>query len=457
MPLDEWEEWAAIHLGELLPDGRPRFRVVLMIIARQNGKSFLAKVLILYWLFLENLPGILGTSTDRSYAKRAWSEVCELAKENPWLRDQVATIRLGIAEETLKTVDGAEYKFAANNRRAGRSMTLHRWVCDELREHGNWDAWNAASHAQNAVATAQTVCITNMGDDNSVVLDSLREAAVEYIETNGAVGDARLGLFEWSAPAGSMPTDLAALAMANPNLGRPGRIDPDALLGAAQRAERAGGEELARFRTEVMCIRVDQLDPAIDPDRWAACGTGEPIDLADHRDRLALCLDVALDGTHASLVGAALVDGRVHIEVIEQWHGFGCTKALRADLPGIVAKVRPRRLGWFPAGPAAAVAASMAAQPRAGWPPRRVELADIKAEVVQVCMGLSEQVNSGQVVHPRDQMLNEHASGSQKLNRGDGWVFARRGSGPIDGIYAAAGAVHLARTLPPPRPALVVA
>ncbi|MBB4682954.1 hypothetical protein [Amycolatopsis jiangsuensis] len=34
-PLDPWQRWAAIHGGELLPDGRPRFRILLLI-ARQN-------------------------------------------------------------------------------------------------------------------------------------------------------------------------------------------------------------------------------------------------------------------------------------------------------------------------------------------------------------------------------------------------------------------------------------
>src|ERR1700742_2146374 len=44
-PLDPWQQWLVIHLGELLPDGRPRFRRVLVLVARQNGKTHLCKVL----------------------------------------------------------------------------------------------------------------------------------------------------------------------------------------------------------------------------------------------------------------------------------------------------------------------------------------------------------------------------------------------------------------------------
>jgi phage terminase large subunit-like protein len=44
-PLDPWQQWVAIHIGELQPDGRPRFRQALIIVARQNGKTHLCKVL----------------------------------------------------------------------------------------------------------------------------------------------------------------------------------------------------------------------------------------------------------------------------------------------------------------------------------------------------------------------------------------------------------------------------
>jgi hypothetical protein len=326
-------------------------------------------------------------------------------------------------------------------------MTLHRVMLDELREHLDFSAWNASSKAMNAVRTAQLVAITNQGDSGAVVLDSLRDPALRFIETGQ--GDPRLGLFEWSAPQGADPTDLHALALANPDLGR--RTDPDVLLADARRAKAAGGEELAGFRTEVMCQRVHLLDPAIDPDSWDAAASAEPVDLAPHRRRVALCVDVSLDGSHATLAAAAVLDdGKVHVEVVQAWDGYGCTKALRAELPDIVARVRPRMLGWFPAGPAASIAADLADRGHRSWPPRRVKVEDIKAEATAVCMGLAEQVTAGEVVQPGDPMLTAHINSAQKLHRGDAWVFVRKGAGPIDGAYALAGAVHLARIMPPP-------
>lgn len=451
--LDPWEKWAVVHAGELLDDGRPRFRVALILVARQNGKTLVAKVLVLYWLFVEVVGAVLGTSTDRSYAKRTWQQVCEMATGNPWLAERLGAkaVRLTLGEESLTTLDGAEYLFAANNGRAGRSMTVARWLCDELREHTSFDAWDSATNAQNAVAGAQTLCISNQGDDGAVVLDSIRDSALEFLETG--VGDPRVGLFEWSAPDGADVTDIDSLAAANPNLGR--RLDVDALMGAAMRAKRAGGVELSGFRTEVLCQRVRLLDPAIEPAAWADAGTSKPVDLAEHRDKLALAFDVALDGSHASLVGAVVIDGKVHVEVIEAWSGHGCTKAVRADLPDLVRKIKPRAFGWFPTGPAAAVAADLA-EKRGVWPPRRVAVDELRAEVTAASMGLADLIHVGDLVHGRDPMMDAHVENAQRLNRGDGWVFGRRGSGPVDGVYAMAGAVWLARTLPAPPPALVV-
>lgn len=402
-------------------------------------------------MFVEVAPLILGTSTSRDTAKTSWREVIKMAEGVDVLAAELDAkhIRETIGEEAFYNTHGSVYRFAAPNRRAGRSLTVHRIILDELREHATWDAWNAAVRAMNAVSDGQAIAITNQGDDRSIVLDSLRDAAIDYIETGE--GDPRLGLFEYSSPDGADPTDLDALAQANPNLGR--RIDIDSIIGDAVRAKRAGGLELAGFRTEVMCQRVAHLNTAIDMERWATLTSDNPIDLAQHRQRVALCLDVSLDGTHAILIAAAVLDGIVHLEVVESWADMS---RLRVELVPLVTKVRPAAFGWFPAGPAAAIASGLADQRRV-WPPRRVTVEAIRGDVTACCMGLALEVSTSQLRHPDDPLLNSHLTAAGKLQRGDQWVFQRRGAGPVNGAYAAAGAVHLARTLPPPAPPLMVA
>ncbi|MGK4593916.1 hypothetical protein [Amycolatopsis sp. w19] len=89
----------------------------------------------------------------------------------------------------------------------------------------------------------------------------------------------------------------------------------------------------------------------------------------------------------------------MHVEVIEAWSGHGRTKALREELPALVRQVKPRVPGWFPAGPAAAVAAALPkkkARRDVTWPPRGVELMPLTAETTAMCLGLAEQVKSGE-------------------------------------------------------------
>lgn len=453
-PLDPWQRWAVIHGGELLEDGRPRFRKLLILVSRQNGKTELLVVLALYWMFVERVPLILGTSTKLDYAAESWMKAYRLAKSVPDLRRELSHkghIRKANDGKVLWRADadevdaetGSRYKIAASNEEGGRSLTIDRLILDELRQHHDYSAHDAAVPATNAVRDAQVWALSNAGSDKSVVLNDWRDSALHYIDTGE--GDHRLGLFEWSAPDGSSPLDLDALAQANPNLGR--RIDPDALLGDAKTAMEKGGEKLAGFRTENMCMRVRIMDTAIDGEKWAECHDAG--DLAALRSRVALCVDVAPDGQHATLAAAAVLDdGRVRVEAVADWSGPECTKQLRRTLPGLVAKVKPQVLGWFPSGPAASVAADLADRKRAGWPPPGVRVEEIRSEVPAVCMGLAEQVQSKQIAHSDQALLNTHVTSAEKLRRGDAWVFTRKGAGHVDAAYATAGAVHLARTLP---------
>lgn len=449
-PLRDWQQEAVIRAGELLPDGRPRFRTVLILVARQNGKTLLARVLILYWLFHKQKETILGLANTLAYAKRVWYEVVDEAQNNDALAVRLPDkpVRLAIGEETLKGPNGCQYRIAAANRNAGRSLTVHRLVVDEIREHRSRDAWSASTNAMNAVSDAQTIAISNQGDDQGVLLDELREAALAYIEFGE--GDYRLGLLEWSAPDGCDLTDLDGLAQANPSLND--GLDLDAVMGAALRAKAAGGKAAADFRTEVLCQRVKLIDPAIDPDRWLACRAAQPVDLAEHRGRVCLALDVSMDGSHASLVAAAVIDGMVHVEVVQSWNGYGCSRMVRKELPELVAKIHPKQLGWLPSGPAAALTADLAESRARNWPPRSVELVEIVGEIVSVAMGLCDLVRVEGLRHPDDPMLNAHVGSAQKLPRGDAYAFRRIGADAIDGAYALAAATHLARMLPPPRP-----
>lgn len=456
---DAWQKLLSIHVGELLPDGRPRFRQLLIIVARQNGKTVWARVLILFWMFVQRVGLVVGTHLDRGEAKVSWQETINIAESVDLLKDELPAYhqRLQPGEEDFWNIHDSHYVFKAPNRRAGRGRTVNRAYIDEIREHANRDAYGAVVGAMRADRYGQLIATSNQGYRNAVVLKSLREAALRYIATG--LGDRRLGLIEWSAMPDASPTDLAALAQANPDLGN--RIDTEALLADAETALAEGGDALDEFYTEYMCIAREVRQAAIDLGVWAARGPQPDrpaLRLADHRDRLAACLEVAKDNGHVTLAGAVVHEGKVHTGIIAAWDS---TAKMREELPEVIAAVRPRVLAWFPKSPTAAVMVDMAKPRRATasakrWPPRLVKLEPITTETPAVCMGFAEQVDTDALRQDGHPLGVAHVTNGVRRPEGDLWTFDRRGAGHISALYAMAGAVHMARALPPPPPPLRV-
>ena len=450
-----WQRWLSIHAGELRPDGVPRFRRLIVVVGRQSGKTREVEDLTLFWLFDEQQPSILGTSTLTKYAKKPWQSAFNLALKIPELRGRMGenperkAIRKAAGEEEWWTADDCHYAIAASNAEGGRSMSNTRVIADEFAKQYTYEAYGAAYYSMDAFENAQYWALTTP-DPKGVPYNDLRGSALEFIESGD--GDPSLGLFEWSAPADSDPTDLRALAQSSPTLGYPGGKSPERLLNEARAAVAKGGELLRTFKTEVMCVPADSLDPAIDPDGWRDCREPAAVDV-DQRQRLAACVDLSLDETHATLaVAVVLDDERVRVETVAEWSGPDAATQVERELPAWAERVKPKVLGWFPSGPAASVAGKLTDRRKdgvRGWPPRGVRVEGIRGEVTSVCMGLAKEVRARTVVHSGQDMLDTQVSGAEKLRRGDGWVFTRAGGDrPVDAVYAVAGAVHLARTLP---------
>lgn len=434
-PLDPWEEWDVIHAGELDEDGYPRFRQVLNIVARQNGKTHTLRTLTNFWLFVEKHQLVLGVANKFSMSKESWTAALKVARACPALVSQIAKVREANAQECIETVNGARYLISAAGKDAGRGLTIPRAIWDEVRQEHDWDTHSALAPTQAALRDAQMFMISNMGTVHSVVLNDTRKAALAGV-------DPTLGIFEWSAPEDADPQDVEAWMAANPNLGR--RVQVADMAAAAARAVATGGDALSHFKTERLCQQVTLMDPAVDPTAWVLCqdkGT-----LADYKGGVALAVDVSIDQLHATAVAAVVQDdGRTRVEVLEAWDGPGAGQRMVSEIPTLVERVKPRVMGWLPGGPAASLAPDIKPRPgRVGWP---ATVEEIRSAVPAVCMSFAELVKSKTLVHSDDPLLNDHVNGASRARRGDTWVFSRSG-GHCDALYAAAAASYLAKTLP---------
>jgi phage terminase large subunit-like protein len=219
-PLLPWQRFSAIHGMELLPDGRPRFRIVLLLVARQNGKTELPVLLSTYWQFEKKYPITFGNSTKLAYAKESWNKARKLVDNTRWLDGEHEPgrkwYRRTNGEVESWSVHDARYLIAPANEEGGRSLTINRAVADELRQHFDYSAWEAMEPAC-SLFDSQIWALSNAGSMRSVVLNELQDDARKFIVTGE--GDMRLGLLEYSAPEGAEVDDPEALLQANPREG----------------------------------------------------------------------------------------------------------------------------------------------------------------------------------------------------------------------------------------------
>lgn len=434
-PLLPWQETAAIAALELNPDRRKpgdavyRFRTVVILVGRQSGKTTLLKTWALWRMVRDAHAVVVGTAQQLRTAHESWSGVVDYAERNG-LATERGAVRKSNGEQTLTLSNGSRYLISAASRSAGRGFSVDLLIMDELREQRTEDAWAALTPTILARELGQVVCISNAGDDESVVLNKQRALALSGTERT-------VGLLEWSAPDGCDLQDQDAWAMAVPGLGH--------VISAENLRAAINGCSPTYARTEYLCQYVSALNPAIDPAGWQA-GSDPTGSLGPLRGSLSAGIDVSLDGNHVALVAAATAaDGRVRVEPIASWDS---TMEARRELPEILAKLAPVELAWFPGGPAASLAPVLSALP--------YQRAITGADLAVACMGFADLARAGLVLHNAGALLDGQVARASKLDRGDGFVFTRKGQGNCNALYAAAGAVLSARTAKPKRKAVFV-
>lgn len=376
LKLYPWQKVLLCRMLELLPDGTLRFRTVVVLIARQNGKSTLSQVLALWFMIVWGWPLVMGTAQDLETAEEVWQGAVDLVEEDDELSKLLKRVVKVNGKKALEITDGstdktkARYKVKAANRRAGRGFTGNLIMLDELREHQNWEAWGAITKTTMAQAEALILALSNAGDMTSIVLRYLRKMAHEAIgdpdgicEEIGASGptaldlealaeddeelddedlaefeqdEDTLGLFEWSTAPGLDKRDRGGWAQANPSLNwNPGFTERT--IAAACRTD----PEWV-FRTEVLCQWSEgTLSGPFPPGSWDK-GKNPVETLADGSQRVAeehrivTSVVAGIDQSHdRSMTYVAFAghraDGAAQVEIVAARHGSDWVKEYLMD------------------------------------------------------------------------------------------------------------------------------
>ena len=444
-----YQRWLYIHALEKGADNRGfRYRTVVILIARQNGKTKWLRGLGLWRLYINDHGEILTPDSPPAaktvviaaqgleYAESTLGEVIEDVKECPELRREFIRHSRTNGKHRMVLKRRRSWRSCAANRKAARGWSVDLAELDELREHHDWLAWDAIVPTTTSRLYSMTVAASNAGDKRSVVLRSLRDEAIAKIlavET----ADTQTALFEWSSPDDVHHLERKYWPMANPALGYlPGHDEE----GLAAKAE-AKAADVAGFKTEHLCQWVDTLAPGIIPaEDWQA--TMDPESRRAEGALVYAGVDVNYTRSRAYIsIASRRSDGLLHVEVVAAQRGTDWILPWFQKRPGKFKAVAIQARG----APASPLIADLTA---AGMPVMEWGGPDLTAG----CSHMFDLIRKHAVLHRPSPVLDTAAGGTAAKTLGDSFVFDRKGS-PVDAApLIAATAAAWAESQPEEQP-----
>jgi len=302
VPLLPWQEFVLNDMMTVNKKGEFIRKSNLILVARQSGKTHLARMRVIWGLFYGNERNHLIMSSNRGMALTSFRDIAYTIESNDFLKSQVKAIRYANGTESIELLNGARLDVVAATRDGSRGRTADFLWIDELREI-NEEGFRAATPVTRARPNSQTLYTSNAGDAFSTVLNDMRERAVSYPPKS-------FGFYEYSAPQYCKIDDRNAWTMANPALGY--TITEEAI------EEAIATSPIENTRTETLCQWIDSLSSP-----WPH---GVLEDTSDATLEMAVGaytvfgFDVSPTRRNGSLVaGQLLPDGRIGIGILETY------------------------------------------------------------------------------------------------------------------------------------------
>lgn len=306
-----WQEWLIRHVLEQYPEdwpvahlrGQLRFRQVVISMGRQNGKSLLAALLVLYFLVLHvRGPRIIGLASIDRQAKIVYDRVKFGIDASQALSREIKTT----ATRGITRKDGSGvYQTLPAKEDSAQGEPASGAIYDEL-HLGLAALWDALVLAMRAKRNALLLGITTAGDDGSLLLIRL------YREGQAAIdgADERFGFFCWEAPSDDLTED--GVIAANPTIAE-GGIPLDLAMAEATKMYNDLEKGPDGLTGRQRCIRYT-LNRFVEgaSDAWASttAWTNTARDTISHDGRqIVYGLDRTTDWSHASITATSHLGG----------------------------------------------------------------------------------------------------------------------------------------------------
>jgi phage terminase large subunit-like protein len=419
-PLLPWQKYVSERMMIVDKKGDYKITTQGLLIARQQGKTHLARMRILYELFAEPRKSrVIGLSSNRNMAIDTFRQVVDVIETNPELKAMVKQIRFANGQESVTLLDGSMYEIAAATRDGVRGKTAHLIFVDELREITR-EAWAAIRPTTTATNGVLLTC-SNAGDAFSEVLNGLRETALSYPPKS-------LGWWEYSAEPFCKLNDVEQILQANPAIGYTTKLE------TIQEYIKTAKPEDAR--TEHLCLWIESISSPW-PFRAFEDLTVQDLQL-NPGPTTVFGIDIAVTKKKASLVAAQIMpDGKIGVGIMHQWESDVAIDELKmaADIKEWWDKYRPQMLCYDKY--ATASIASRLAQ-------SGCKVVDMSGQIFYTACGdLLEAIVNNRIAHSGQSELVASMNNCGAKLSDAGWRIVRRKSaGDVSAAIALAMVVH---------------
>ena len=303
-----YQEWVLKDMMAVDKKNNYRRKTSLLLVSRQNGKSHLGRVRVIWGMFYGDEKKVIIMSANRATSLMLFREIAWIIESTPELKAMTKAIRYANGGERIELLNGATLDVISDNSSSPRGRTADFLWIDEIREISE-DGYKAAVPVTRARANAQTFLTSNAGDHFSSVLNGLVERAKDYPPET-------FGYYEYSAPQ-YCKIDISsdyfwrtAVAPSNPALGY--TITKESI------EEAIATNPIEQTRTESLTQWIDSLQSP-----WPH---GVLEETSDNTLEMApgaytvFGFDVSPSRRNASLVaGQILPDGRIGIGILETY------------------------------------------------------------------------------------------------------------------------------------------
>jgi phage terminase large subunit-like protein len=433
VPLLPWQKFVLDDMMKVDSKGNFIRKSNLVLVARQNGKTHLARMRVIWGLFYGGERNHLIMSSNRGMALTSFRDIAYTIESNDFLKSQVKAIRYANGTESIELLNGARLDVVAATRDGSRGRTADFLWIDELREI-NEEGFRAATPVTRARPNAQSLFTSNAGDAFSTVLNDMRERAISYPPKS-------FGFYEYSAPQYCKIEDRTAWALANPALGY--TVSEEAI------EEAIATSPIENTRTETLCQWIDSLSSP-----WPHGILEETSDSTLEMSPGAytvFAFDVSPSRRNASLVaGQLLPDGRIGIGILQTWSSQVAVDDLKiaADIKGWCDTYRPRSVCYDKYA-----TQSIADRLRQAG----VMVEDISGQqFYQACGDLLTGLVTHKVVHNgQEELIQQMNNCAAKVNDSAWRIIKRKSAGDISAPIGLAMVVSKLM-LPAPKPQIVI-